>query len=70
MLLTDLLPAKVRKIVYSVLFTVNAVLVALLAAGYEVVGPKPMAAFVGVASALGFALSAGNTDTSEADVEA
>jgi hypothetical protein len=60
-MLTDYLPANVRKFIYSALLTVNAVLGALVVAGYEPVPERVLMAFVGISSALGFTLARVNT---------
>lgn len=61
-MIQDLIPAKARKVVYSVLATAAAVELALDLAGWGLVPADAQGKFVIVASALGFTLAAGNTN--------
>lgn len=57
----DLIPARYRKIIYSVLAAVNAVEVALDAAGWGFVSSEVQGKFAIFAGVLGFTLASVNT---------
>ncbi len=62
-MLRDLLPAKVRKVIYTVLAAASTIELALDTVGWGLVPNDVQGKALVVLSALGFTLAAGNTTT-------
>lgn len=60
-MIRDLIPARARKIIYTVLAAVSSVELALDAVGWGVIPAVTQGKVLVVLSALGFTLAAGNT---------